>query len=237
MNVSGMREKTRSRVVSTAEIQRAAEALLRALGLPKAELSVVLCDDATIHTLNRDYRRKDKPTDVLAFALREGPGGHLAGDLLGDVIISLDTATRQAQERGIAPRDEVRMLLTHGLLHLLGWDHRNDAEDKRMRAETDRLLAILARSERSADAKKAPAKKTAAKKTGAKKTGAKKTATKKTATKKTPAKKTPAKKTAAKNTPAKKTAAKKTPAKKTAAKKTAAKKTAAKKTAARRTTA
>ncbi len=204
-------------MVSTAEIQRASEALLRALKLPRAELSVVLCDDATIHALNRDYRRKDKPTDVLAFALREGPGGHLAGDLLGDVIISLDTATRQAQERGIAPRDEVRMLLTHGLLHLLGWDHRNDAEDKRMRAETDRLLAILARSERSADAKK--------------------TATKKTAAKKTATKKTPAKKTAAKKTAAKKTATKKTAAKKTAAKKTAAKKTAAKKTAARRTTA
>ncbi len=184
MNVSVMREKTRSRVVSTAEIQRAAEALLRALGLPKAELSVVLCDDATIHTLNRDYRRKDKPTDVLAFALREGPGGHLAGDLLGDVIISLDTATRQAKERGIASRDEVRMLLTHGLLHLLGWDHRTDAEDRRMRAETDRLLAILARSESKSAAKKTVAKKTVAKKTVAKKTVAKKAPTKKVTEKK-----------------------------------------------------
>ncbi len=150
MNVSVMREKTRSRVVSTSEIQRAGEALLRAIKLPRAELSVVLCDDATIHALNRDYRRKDKPTDVLAFALREGPGGHLAGDLLGDVIISLDTATRQAKERGVATRDEVRMLLTHGLLHLIGWDHRNDAEDKRMRAETDRLLAALSRAEKRA---------------------------------------------------------------------------------------
>lgn len=166
MNVSVMRENTRSRVVTTAEIQRAAEAMLRTLKLPKAELSVVLCDDATIHALNRDYRKKNKPTDVLAFALREGEGGHLAGDMLGDVIISLDTATRQARERGIVTRDEVRMLLAHGLLHLLGWDHRDDAEDARMRAETDRLLAALARSE--ARAKAAPKKKPAAKKARAK---------------------------------------------------------------------
>ncbi len=198
MNVSVMREKTRSRVVSTAEIQRAAEALLRALGLPKAELSVVLCDDATIHALNRDYRRKDKPTDVLAFALREGPGGHLAGDLLGDVIISLDTATRQAKERGIASRDEVRMLLTHGLLHLLGWDHRTDAEDRRMRAETDRLLAILARSESKSAAKKTVAKKTVAKKTVAKKAPTKKvTEKKRVSPKKTAKKKGSAKKSRA----------------------------------------
>ena len=147
MKVSVIREKTRSRVVTLTEIQRAAETLLRALGLLRAELSVVLCDDDTIHALNRDYRRKDKPTDVLAFAMREGPGGHLAGDLLGDVVISLDTATRQARAQKTPASDEVRMLLTHGLLHLLGWDHRTDAEDKRMRAETERLLAVLRRRE------------------------------------------------------------------------------------------
>ena len=88
--------------------------------------------------------------------------------MLGDVIISLDTATRQARERGIVTRDEVRMLLAHGLLHLLGWDHRDDAEDARMRAETDRLLAALARSEARAKAAPAPKKKPAAKKARAK---------------------------------------------------------------------
>lgn len=148
MKVSVIRQSTRSRVVTADEVRRAAEVMLRALKQPRAELSVLLCDDATIHALNRDYRRKDKPTDVLAFALREGEDGHLAGDTLGDVVISLDTATRQAKERGVASRDEVRMLLAHGILHLLGWDHRTDAEDRRMRAETDRLLDALARSER-----------------------------------------------------------------------------------------
>lgn len=150
MKITVTRQATRSRVVSSREVERAAAAMLRALKLGKAELSVVLCDDATIHALNRDYRKKDKATDVLAFALREGEWGHLAGDALGDVIISLDTATRQARERKIAARDEVKMLLAHGLLHLLGWDHRTDAEDRRMRAEVERLLKSVARAERRA---------------------------------------------------------------------------------------
>jgi len=146
MQVEVSRQATKSRVVSTEEVRSAAEAMLRSLKLPRAELSVLLCDDATIHALNRDYRKKNKPTDVLAFAMREGEDGHLAGDLLGDVIISLETATRQAKERAVVTRDEVMMLLAHGLLHLLGWDHRTDADDKRMRAETDRMLAVIRRA-------------------------------------------------------------------------------------------
>lgn len=146
MRVEVSRQATKSRVVSTEEVRSAAEAMLRSLKLPRAELSVLLCDDATIHALNRDYRKKNKPTDVLAFAMREGDDGHLAGDLLGDVIISLETATRQAKERSVVTRDEVMMLLAHGLLHLLGWDHQTDADDKRMRAETDRMLAVIRRA-------------------------------------------------------------------------------------------
>lgn len=170
MMVQVVRQGTRSRAVTAAEVKGAAETMLRALSLPRAELSVLLCDDATIHALNRDYRRKDKPTDVLAFALREGRDGHLAGDVLGDVVISLDTAQRQAQERGAATRDEVRMLLAHGLLHLLGWDHRTDAEDRKMRAEVDRLLAVVARRAlRASKPRRAPA---AAKKGRTKKTPA-----------------------------------------------------------------
>lgn len=156
MRVEVSRQATKSRVVSTAEVRAASEAMLRALKLPRAELSVLLCDDATIHALNRDYRKKNKPTDVLAFAMREGDDGHLAGDLLGDVIISLETATRQARERGVASRDEVMMLLAHGLLHLLGWDHQTDADDQRMRAETDRMLAVIRRAA-AAKAKRAAA--------------------------------------------------------------------------------
>ncbi len=115
--------------------------MLRALGMPRAEVSVLLCDDATIHELNRTYRHKDRPTDVLAFALREGEHAELAGDLLGDVVISIETARRQAREHQRTLVDEVRFLLAHGLLHLVGYDHATRAEERRMSALTDALLA------------------------------------------------------------------------------------------------
>jgi len=110
--------------------------MLAALELDGVELSVALVDDATIHSLNRDYRNKDRPTDVLAFAMREGeplaalPEGQL--EMLGDVIISVETATRQAERARRSLLDEVTMLLAHGLLHLLGHDHQTDAEESKM---------------------------------------------------------------------------------------------------------
>lgn len=150
MNISVMRQGTRARPVTVETVTRWSEAMLRAMGLKRAELSVLLCDDETIHGLNKGYRKKNKPTDVLAFALREGELGHLAGDALGDVVISLDTAKRQAEAQGIAPREEVRMLLAHGILHLLGWDHQTDDEEVRMRAETERLMERTRRLDRRA---------------------------------------------------------------------------------------
>src|SRR5690606_6100147 len=90
----------RDRPVRPHEIARRAEQMLAALGLRDAELSILLCSDAVIHELNRDYRHIDRPTDVLAFAMREGEGGDLHEEILGDVIISLDTARRQAREQG-----------------------------------------------------------------------------------------------------------------------------------------
>lgn len=127
--------------VRPAEVRRRAERMLAALRMDRAELSVLLCDDATIHALNREYRRKDRPTDVLAFAMREGEGGALHPGLLGDVVISVETARRQAGEHGRTIVDEVTFLLAHGLLHLLGYDHRTAGEDRVMRARTDALCA------------------------------------------------------------------------------------------------
>ncbi len=89
--------------------------------------------------LNRFYRGKNRPTDVLAFPQREGAYAEHAGRLLGDVVLSVPTARRQARSRNVELRTELAMLLAHGLLHLLGWDHRTDAEDRRMRKETARL--------------------------------------------------------------------------------------------------
>ena len=98
------------------------------------EVSLRLTDDPTIRALNRDYRRKDKPTDVLAFAQREGPAA--SPDLLGDVVISIDTARRQAK-RGL--HAELLHLASHGLCHLLGYDHRDDEEERVMNARAASL--------------------------------------------------------------------------------------------------
>jgi len=131
----------KKRSVAPATVRERATRMLVALRLERAELSVLLCDDATIHELNRDYRDKDRPTDVLAFAMRDGEYGALAPDLLGDVVISLETARRQAAEHGRTTVAEVTHLLAHGLLHLLGYDHQTAAEDRKMRARTDVLCA------------------------------------------------------------------------------------------------
>ena len=121
------------------EILRRLRAMIKLLQLDKAEVSFVLTDDERIHQLNKIYRGKDRPTDVLAFAMHEGEFGALAGHVLGDVIVSVPTARKQARTHEVAVLDEVTMLLAHGLLHLLGWDHDTDAKDRRMRAETSRL--------------------------------------------------------------------------------------------------
>jgi probable rRNA maturation factor len=130
----------------------AAEArrLLRALEEDGAELSVSLVDDAAMRRLNRDYRGQDRATDVLAFAMREGARAPGDAAVLGDVVISLDTAARQARERGVSAADEVRTLLIHGILHLLGYDHeRSVLEARRMKAMERRLRVALARGERT----------------------------------------------------------------------------------------
>jgi probable rRNA maturation factor len=119
--------------------------MLAALRLGRAELSVALVDDPTIHALNRDYRKKNKPTDVLAFAMEEGApmkGAKNDARLLGDVILSIDTARRQAQQHGRSLLGEVTMLLAHGLLHLLGYDHQTDEEERLMTAKTRELEGV-----------------------------------------------------------------------------------------------
>jgi len=144
------------RNVSKRTIHRWAERMLRCLGLAEAELSIALTDDREIHELNRVFRDRDQPTDVLAFAMREGEqaGAHPVGDdhapreMLGDVVISIETARRQASRRGHDLEREVRKLLAHGLLHLVGFDHQTKEEARVMGAESRRLCraAIAAAS-------------------------------------------------------------------------------------------
>jgi probable rRNA maturation factor len=121
-------------------VTRLGNAMLAALELPEAELSVLLTDDREIHELNLAHREKDKPTDVLAFAMDENvpdPAG-----ILGDVVISLDTADRQARARRRPLLEEVRFLLAHGVLHLIGYDHAEAEEKREMVALTRRLVRL-----------------------------------------------------------------------------------------------
>ena len=134
-----------------AALVRFAEGALDALGRSSAELSVLLCDDGFMRDLNLRFRGIDAPTDVLSFEqdLNVGrgsiPGDSILGDsILGDVVISLDTARRQARRRNHSEATEIRELLLHGILHLLGRDHGDgDIADEPMLQEQRRLLESL----------------------------------------------------------------------------------------------
>ena len=139
---------SRQRRVAGFDLQgfrRRSGVIASAANIPDAEISVTLVSDARIRALNRDYRGKDRPTDVLSFAQNEGEFAELNAELLGDVIISLETADRQRGERSLL--DEATHLLVHGVLHLLGWDHAEDAEAERMEAEERRIEALIAEAE------------------------------------------------------------------------------------------
>jgi len=121
--------------------------VLAAEGVPPAEVGLVITGDHVVRTLNRSYRGEDAPTDVLSFALAENqddfvlpPDGLLR---LGEVVVSFPAARRQAQQGGRPVEEELAHLVVHGLLHLLGYDHREEREERKMRAREETLLAGL----------------------------------------------------------------------------------------------
>jgi len=122
------------------EVARMVKAAALAERRKDLDVALRLTDDAAIRELNRDYRNKDKPTDVLAFAQREAATADFA--LLGDIIISVDTAKRQAK-RGLYA--ELLHLAAHGLCHLLGYEHRDDHEEQVMNVRAAALRKEAAR--------------------------------------------------------------------------------------------
>jgi probable rRNA maturation factor len=121
-----------------------AKKLLAAAGEPSSSLSVTLVNDAAIRELNREHRGKDKATDVLSFSIhapqeRAEPAG-LPEKLLGDVVISIETARRQASEYDASLQNELYRLLIHGILHVLGHDHER-ADERRVMVAAERRLA------------------------------------------------------------------------------------------------
>lgn len=130
--------------VRSARVRAMAARMLRELGRTGAELSVMLVDDDGIRELNRSWRSIDRATDVLSFPMLEGDFGTVNPSMLGDIVISIPTASKQARAAGRTLEQEVAMLLAHGLLHLLGYDHDTRAKEKLMQGETDRLTAAVA---------------------------------------------------------------------------------------------
>ena len=128
-----------------------AVAKLHGLG-EKEEVDITIVTDEEIHALNRDYRNVDRATDVLSFALDEDGGEpELVGGpevhLLGDIIISAETAARQAEEFGHGLEREIVYLAVHGLLHLLGYDHMQEEDKVVMRAKEEEALREIKLSE------------------------------------------------------------------------------------------
>ncbi len=117
------------------------------MGCPEAEVSILIVADEEIRTVNRDYLGKDRPTNVISFAMQEGEGGGISPELLGDVVISADTAARDAAEAGVPFVSELYFLLLHGILHLSGYDHeRGSEEDARlMEAREQEIFSVIRR--------------------------------------------------------------------------------------------
>ena len=143
VRLSGPPENARGSRVDTAKLRSLARRVLHAAGHARSELSLSLVDDEEMAELNRRYRGIDRPTDVLSFSLVEGEAAEHRGKLLGDVVIGVEMAERQARVGHRGFDQEVARLLIHGLLHLLGHDHEEPSAAKAMRAEERRIRRSL----------------------------------------------------------------------------------------------
>jgi probable rRNA maturation factor len=135
------RNEVRGSGVDARALKSAMRKLLASIDRGDASISLTLVDDAAIRELNRDHRGKDKPTDVLSFPLEPEPFAH--EKLLGDIVISIETARRQAADYDAPLQREIERLMIHGLLHVLGHDHMEPDERRQMEAEERRLAAAI----------------------------------------------------------------------------------------------
>lgn len=133
--------RQRTARLSPVRITAFAEFVLERERRPGAQVTITLVGDRAMRDLNRRWRGKDEATDVLSFSQREGEGGALHPELLGDVVVSVPTALRQAREGKCCFVAEIDRLVAHGLLHLLGYEHEGDAAAARaMRRRQEALL-------------------------------------------------------------------------------------------------
>jgi probable rRNA maturation factor len=131
--------RVRGRKLPLRRIKRTADKILDFLDRSESELSLALVGNAAIAKLNKKYRRKSKPTDVLSFPAATAANG--APRLLGDVVISIDKAREQAKAGGWTLAEEIDRLLIHGIVHLLGYDHERSAKDARVMRALEKKIA------------------------------------------------------------------------------------------------
>ena len=120
------------------------EEILKGLGFPDGEISILLVDDSRITEINQQYLNRNRPTNVISFSLREGDFPEINPELLGDVVISLERAKKEAAEKGNLPEDELNFLLVHGILHLFGYHHEdNEKEAEIMQKKEEELMKMI----------------------------------------------------------------------------------------------
>ena len=130
--------------ISLEKIEQTVRVILGALDCPKGEISILIIDDQQIEKLNWKYLNRKGPTNVIAFPMREGEFSHLSPQLLGDVVISTDTAAKEAKNSGISMEQRFKELLVHGILHLFDYDHETSEQDwRKMEKKSQELLELI----------------------------------------------------------------------------------------------
>ncbi|MBA4366603.1 MAG: rRNA maturation RNase YbeY [Desulfobacterium sp.] len=129
------------------KIRKKAQVILNALGSPESELSIVVVGDSEIASLNSEYLHRKGPTNVIAFPMQEGEFSGVNPGLLGDVVISIDTAEKESKVAGIDIEERFDELLVHGILHLFGYDHVSDEGEAQLMEEKSHELLILLRKD------------------------------------------------------------------------------------------
>ena len=137
--------RQRKQTILKRPLRKVAQKILSASGFPEAELSILILDNVGIQELNRDYLQRDRPTNVISFAMQEGEGRGLTPLLLGDVVISAQRAADDAADAEIPFEHELVFLLLHGILHLLGYDHERGTEEQaqQMEAREQEIFSLL----------------------------------------------------------------------------------------------
>jgi probable rRNA maturation factor len=135
MSIS-IQNRQKQQKVDVGKVRRDLKRLLKELDCEGSEISLLLVDDDQIREINKNYLKRDRPTNVISFAMTEGAFGDVHPEILGDIILSVETAARDALTGHLDFMDEVEFLLIHGLLHLLGYNHENVGSDEAEKMKT-----------------------------------------------------------------------------------------------------